>query len=163
MTNHIVTKPGIILSGITTRTTNAEEIGPNGRLPQLWETYHQSNIAAQVEVVDPHLIYALYTDYESDANGAYTVLVGHEIENNAVQADTRLSQAVIPESTFMVFTSKKGAVFKVVAEAWGEIWEYFSHSPVEQRSYTGDFELYDTRGLDPDNVEVKIYIAIKST
>ena len=156
----IVRKPIITLAGVSTRTTNAEELGPHGRLPKLWETYLQSDIARSPGVVDPHLIYALYTDYESDANGAYTVLVGHEVDHSLVQADAQLSHADIPESTFLEFITKRGPVYEVVAEAWGEIWEYFKSSP-EKRSYTGDFELYDARNLDPANAEVKIYIAIQ--
>ncbi|MDQ0192461.1 GyrI-like domain-containing protein [Paenibacillus wynnii] len=161
MTKHIVKKQWMTLSGISTRTTNAKEMGSNGRLPQLWENYFQRSIGAQAEVVDPHLIYALYTDYESDATGAYTVLIGHELNNNGVQADTDLDRAVVPESTYMVFTTRKGPGFEVVAEAWGGIWEYFSHSQEEERSYTGDFEIYDSQNLDPSNTVVKIYIAIK--
>ncbi|KGE20173.1 GyrI-like domain-containing protein [Paenibacillus wynnii] len=161
MTKLIVMKQMMTLSGISTRTTNTEEMGSNGRLPQLWEDYFQKNIGAQPEVVDPHLIYALYTDYESDATGAYTVLIGHELNNNGVQAKTQLKRAVVPESTYMVFTTRKGPGFEVVAEAWGVIWEYFNQPQEEERSYTGDFEVYDSRDLDPSNTEVKIYIAIK--
>ena len=160
MTISILRKPLITLSGVGTRTTNAEELSPNGRLPKLWETYFKSTIGSSPEVVNSHLIYALYTDYESDASGAYTVIIGHEVNNKLDQRDAHLSHAVIPESTFMEFTTKKGPVYEVVAEAWGEIWEYFKSSP-EKRSYTGDFELYDARSLDPTNAEVKIYIAIQ--
>jgi len=161
MTKPIVKKPLITLAGVVTRTTNAEEMGANGRLPQLWETYFARNISAQSDIVDPHLIYALYTDYESDANGAYTVLVGHEVDSNVIQTETDLTVAVVPESAYIEFSTRKGPVFEVVAEAWGEIWEYFKSSP-EKRSYTGDFELYDSRGLDSENAEVKIFIAVKS-
>jgi predicted transcriptional regulator YdeE len=148
------------LAGISVRTTNAEEAGPNGRLPQHWETYFRANIASQIGGNNPHLIYSLYTDYESDATGAYTVLIGHEAGDDAVLAENYYDRTVIPESKYLVFTTKKGPVYEVVAQAWGEIWKYFNES-LEARTYTGDFELYDSRNFDPTNTEVQIYIAIK--
>lgn len=42
----------------------------------------------------------------------------------------------------------------------GEIWAYFEAS-TEVRTYTGDFEIYDSRNFDPANTQVEIYIAIK--
>lgn len=160
MISEPVQKPKVTLVGVSVRTTNAEEASPNGKLPQLWETYFSSNTLLQTGANNPHLIYALYTDYESDATGAYTVLIGHDAGEDVVQSDSNYPQIVIPESKYIVFTTKKGLVYEVVAQAWGEIWEYFKERP-EARSYTGDFELYDSRSFDPTNTKVQIYIAIK--
>ncbi|MNY28091.1 Bacterial transcription activator, effector binding domain [compost metagenome] len=66
----------------------------------------------------------------------------------------------VPGSKYRVFTTKKGPVYEVVAQAWREIWAYFGES-TEKRAYTGDFELYDARDFDPANTELQIYIAIK--
>lgn len=160
MENPAVKRPEMTLVGVSLRTTNAEEKGPNGRLPRLWETYFQSEIAAKIDANNPHLIYALYTDYESDATGSYTVLIGHETKGDAVLAEKGFEQAFIPESKYMVFTTKKGPVYDVVLQAWEYIWQYFQESP-EKRTFTGDFELYDNRNFDPANAEVQIYVAIQ--
>ncbi|WP_195573933.1 GyrI-like domain-containing protein [Paenibacillus sp. 1001270B_150601_E10] len=161
MNNHVVHKPSITLAGVTTRTTNAEEAGSNGRLPKLWETYFKNSTAVQAYSDQPAYLYALYTDYESDASGAYTVLIGHELKENIDRADMPFEHAAVPESEYLVFTSKKGPVYEVVAQAWMEIWNYFNDSK-EVRAYTGDFELYDASSFDPANAEVRIYIAIQS-
>ena len=42
--------------------------------------------------------------------------------------------------------------------AWIDIWKWFETSGVE-RTYTGDFELYDERCVDPDQAVVDIYIS----
>lgn len=42
----------------------------------------------------------------------------------------------------------------------GEIWAYFKESG-EVRTYTGDFEIYDSRNFDPADTQVEIYIAIE--
>ncbi|OZQ73521.1 AraC family transcriptional regulator [Paenibacillus odorifer] len=170
MNTYFVEKAKMTLAGVSIRTTNEVEMGPDGGLPQLWETYFQSNIAGQVATVNPEYIYALYTDYESDASGAYTVVIGHEVaeerhlegnqlEENGLE-ESQFTYAVVPESKYMVFTTKKGPVFEVVAQAWGEIWAYFKQSR-EARTYTGDFEIYDSRNFDPADTQVEIYIAIE--
>lgn len=175
MNTYFVEKAKMTLAGVSIRTTNEAEMGPDGGLSQLWETYFQSNIAGQIATVNPEYIYALYTDYESDASGAYTVVIGHEVaeerhiegrqleeseleENELVE--NQFSYAAVPESKYMVFTTKKGPVFEVVAQAWGEIWAYFKESG-EVRTYTGDFEIYDSRNFDPADTQVEIYIAIE--
>jgi len=215
MNTYFVEKAKMTLAGVSIRTTNEVEMGPDGGLPQLWETYFQSNIAGQVATVNPEYIYALYTDYESDASGAYTVVIGHEVaeerhlegnqlEENGLEEseleeseleeneleknelekneleknqleesqlvenqleenrleESQFTYAVVPESKYMVFTTKKGPVFEVVAQAWGEIWAYFKESR-EARTYTGDFEIYDSRNFDPADTQVEIYIAIE--
>ncbi|OMD73995.1 GyrI-like domain-containing protein [Paenibacillus odorifer] len=180
MNTYFVEKAKMTLAGVSIRTTNEAEMGPDGGLSQLWETYFQSNVAGQIATVNPEYIYALYTDYESDASGAYTVVIGHEVaeerhlegsqleegeleENEPDESELEENQftyAAVPESKYMVFTTKKGPVFEVVAQAWGEIWAYFKESG-EVRTYTGDFEIYDSRNFDPADTQVEIYIAIE--
>jgi predicted transcriptional regulator YdeE len=160
MNTYFVEKPKMTVAGVSIRTTNEVEMGPNGGLSQLWETYFQSNITGQIDTVKPEYIYALYTDYESDASGAYTVVIGHEVAKESHLEESRLVYAAVPESKYVVFTTRKGPVFEVVAQAWGEIWAYFKTS-TEVRRYTGDFEIYDSRDFDPANTQVEIYIAIE--
>lgn len=160
MNTYFAQKPKMTLAGVSIRTTNEVEMGPDGGLSRLWETYFQSNIAGQMDTVKPEYIYALYTDYESDASGAYTVVIGHEVPGESHLENSGLASAVVPESKYMVFTTKKGPVFEVVAQAWGEIWAYFKDSE-EIRTFIGDFEIYDSRNFDPANTQVEIYIAIE--
>ncbi|WP_310828588.1 GyrI-like domain-containing protein [Paenibacillus pedocola] len=160
MNTYTTHKQKLLLTGVAVRTTNAEEAGTNGRLPKLWETYFQSTLPSLPGIRDPHYIYSLYTNYESDATGAYTTLIGHEINDERTREDNNLEVMLIPESKYLVFKTRKGPVYEVVAEAWQEIWDYFKEA-AEVRTYTGDFELYDTRNYDPVNLEIEIYIAIK--
>jgi len=159
MNTFTVQQPQITITGVSVRTTNAEELGPNGQLSKLWDTYFQSDLGSQKGINNPHLIYALYTDYESDASGAYTVVIGHEVGADAL-ADHNENRTVIPESKYLVFTTNKGPVYEVVAQCWGEIWSYFKESE-EVRTFTGDYELYDAGNFDPTHAVVQIYIAIQ--
>ncbi|OWR31870.1 AraC family transcriptional regulator [Saccharibacillus sp. O23] len=164
-------RPSFSLTGFAARTTNRAEQGPDGLIPGLWRTYYQSGLPLDSSVANPHLIYALYTDYESDASGAYTLVIGHEsaaasAEDAAeeprafVSAEQERLRALVPASRYRIFKTRRGPVGEVVAEAWGQIWAYYEQSS-ERRAYTGDFELYDTRDFDPEAAEVSIYIAVR--
>ncbi|MEC0264788.1 GyrI-like domain-containing protein [Paenibacillus anseongense] len=160
MRTYISEQPAITLTGVQVRTTNAEEAGPNRRLPKLWETYFQSQITSQTPTINSHLIYALYTDYESDATGAYTTLIGHEVASVKLRDEDKFHTVEVPASKYLVFTTEKGPVYEVVAQAWGKIWAYFKESE-EVRAFTGDYELYDARNSNSEQTQLQIFIAIK--
>ncbi|WP_409346362.1 GyrI-like domain-containing protein [Paenibacillus sp. MBLB4367] len=160
MESGIIRKPAFKLIGVSARTTNAAEAGPNGRLPALWDAFLASRISERPEVANPHFIYGLYTDYESDVNGAYTALLGMEAADDASPELPDLQGAVVPESKYMVFQSAKGPLHEVVPQAWRYIWDYFQNGAVK-RAYTGDFELYDSRDFDPRHTSVQIYISVE--
>ncbi|NGZ76396.1 GyrI-like domain-containing protein [Saccharibacillus alkalitolerans] len=158
------------LTGVAVRTTNAAEAGASGRIPGLWQAYYRSGLAVEPGIRNPHLIYALYTDYESDASGAYTLVIGHESapasekssgeESEPFGSGPERLRAFVPGGRYRVFQTRKGPFGEVVAEAWADIWAHFERSS-ERRAYTGDFELYDTRGFDPAAAQARIYIAIR--
>ncbi|MDF2663200.1 MAG: transcriptional regulator [Paenibacillus sp.] len=162
MSQNLQHKAAITIAGMAAHTTNAREAGPDGLLPQLWNRYFQNPGPVLPGGDNPHLLYAVYTDYESDVNGAYTVVIGHPCGGNeeAPASDTGMERVVVPEADYLVFESRRGPVFEVVLEAWQEVWAYFQDSPV-QRAYTGDFELYDTRQFDPQHAVVHLYIAVR--
>lgn len=160
----IETRPAMSIQGIGVRTTNEEEAGPQGKIPRLWDSYFQRGMQGQISDNDQS-IYALYTEYESDASGAYTVIIGSSIDEGvATVADTNSGiqrQAFVPESRYLVFRSRRGPVMEVVPQVWHEIWSYFEHA-AERRTYTGDYERYDVHAFDPANSVVDVYIAIES-
>ncbi|WP_237163438.1 effector binding domain-containing protein [Paenibacillus sp. BIHB 4019] len=158
------------LAGIGVRTTNQEEAGPNGRIPALWTQYFQLEgaYANQAQAQDD-FIYGVYTDYETDASGAYTAFIGHTYdldlaiatETAGASAAANMQQTVVPSSLYRVFETRRGPMPQVVIEAWQEIWAYYE-TAAEQRAYTGDFERYDKNDFQDGEAVVRIYIAIKS-
>lgn len=148
------------MAGVSARTTNAREAGPDGLLANLWDSYFKDGIADRIQASGDHHLYAVYTDYESDASGAYTVLIGHEVNGGESKDLNGLEQTVVPAAKYKVFTTNKGPVHEVVVQAWEEIWTHFAQSE-EKRAYTGDYELYDTRDFNPEETVVHIYIAVK--
>lgn len=155
-----VSRPAIQMYGIAARTSNEVEAGPEGIIPGLWERFFQYGILQQPGL-NQERIYGLYTEYESDVNGEYTVLLGCEITGEEIpEARSHFKTVEIPASDYIVFTSKRGAINTVVPELWQEIWAYFPNSK-EIRTYTGDFEQYEVAEFDPSEVEVKVYMAVK--
>ncbi|WP_440116106.1 zinc ribbon domain-containing protein [Paenibacillus sp. QZ-Y1] len=148
-----VTLPGKRLAGISARTTNAMEISGKGCIQGLWNSYFASDHLPAPEAVR----YGCYTDYTDGINGEYTILVGHEVSPNE-SLPAGIHSVELPPATYAVFTSRKGPMAEVVGEAWGVVWAWNNQS---DRTFTGDFELYDERSLDPENVQVDLYIAVR--
>lgn len=146
--------------GITAYTTNAAETGGKGKIPGLWMDYYQQRVAEKIpnQVTSSPTI-GLYTDYEDGVAGTYLTLVGlkvHTIE----EIPEGLEGKTIPAGRYAVFTTRRGPLSKVVPEGWVFIWNWFSRND-QKRTFTGDFELYDDRASNPDDVIVEIYIAVE--
>ena len=105
----------------------------------------------------------LYCDYGKSPQDDYTVLVGCEVESEAVakanidvlsQGTSGAAYRQIPVGRYAKFTLN-GDVVKTVGESWQEIW----NTPLE-RTFTGDFEEYQ-EDCDGKTGTIFIYIAVK--
>lgn len=155
-------KDAFTFMGISTRTRNEVEARQGGRIPSLWEQYYGQKVADKIGYSgseEPTV--ALYSDYESDVSGEYQFSIGKSVKNVGDKVNDFYVK-VIPASTYAVFTTEKGNLTDVVGKAWLDIWAWFQSSGLE-RTYTGDFEIYDERCMDLSNVQVDIYVAIKNT
>ena len=140
--NHI---EGFTVMGFSIKTRNKDELNENtAKLPSLWRQFYSSNLAANVNPFE------VYSDYESDANGLYTVTVG--VRGNNERAE--FCSVKILAGNYLVFQGE-GPMPSTVVETWKQIWAYFEDKREYQRSYISDFESYS--GSD----KVAIYIGIK--
>ena len=162
MQPRIVQLDGFEVVGIAVRTNNAEEAGPNGLIPKLWQRVMQERVLDHVlNKTDPNL-YAVYTDYASDANGEYTLLIGARVGNAGDgSVPNGMVSEKVPSGQYAIFTSERGPVAKVVVETWKRIWSYYESPANGQRAYRADFEVYDERAADPTNAQVDICIGVK--
>jgi predicted transcriptional regulator YdeE len=146
----LVTIPEMRIAGIGTRASNSdtEPIG------LLWMRFFSDGISQQVEhAVADSPIYGVYSDYESDVNGAYTLTAGVCIPLLEIPA-TSLGHVDIQSGLYLEFAGK-GAMPDIVINTWKQVWDYFSAKPEFQRAYTTDFEQYG--GMD----EVSVFISIR--
>ncbi|MFE3574047.1 effector binding domain-containing protein [Lysinibacillus sp. NPDC059133] len=145
--------------GISARTSNANEITAQAKIPQLWTNFYQQDVMGQIANAVNQVTYGLYSDYETDVNGEYSITLGVEVLT-ADEIPEGMVVKKVPAAKYLVFTSDKGPFEEVVVKAWQDVWAWFASSGVE-RTYTGDFEMYDERCANPQEAQVDIYIAIK--
>jgi predicted transcriptional regulator YdeE len=146
--------------GIEARTNNAKEMGNDGIIPKQWARFFADGTLAKIpNKVDP-TIYAVYTDYGSDRNGDYTLLIGAKVSQTSSIPPGMVARKV-PAGKYAVVTSAKGPVERVVPQTWQQIYSLEDSSKLGgPRSYQADFELYDQRSRDPKDSQVDIYVGI---
>lgn len=93
------------ITGLAVRTSNARERDPaTAALPNLWGrfTAAQTKHAGGDQPAAP--VYSVYTEYESDVNGAYTVVLGREdvLPEFPESAD---GMVIVSAGRYLVFSS----------------------------------------------------------
>ena len=145
--------------GIKTRTTNAEEMKGAGRIQTLWNQFYSQQVVEKISGKVDAKIISVYHDYESNATGAYSVLVGVK-----VAAGTTVPEGMhlvnVPAQSYVQWTSRQGEMPGVVIELWQNVWQLESASELK-RKYTMDLEIYDERSMNPANAIVELFIATK--
>ncbi|WP_432777052.1 GyrI-like domain-containing protein [Brevibacillus gelatini] len=151
------------VAGLQIRTTNEAERGANGKIGPLWHRYYEQGYLERTPgKKQPGVVYGVYSDYESDEQGEFSLLVGVEVEAGA-QLPAELTVKTIPAATYAVFTTRVGPIVEVIQEAWAHIWAWSRESGVK-RTFVADFERYDSVSCaDPNQAQVKIYIGIEQT
>jgi predicted transcriptional regulator YdeE len=150
------------VTGIAVVTNNQQETGGAPLIPKLWQQVIQGRALDDVPHKIEQNIYAVYTDYASDADGDYTIVIGAKCSPTAgTLVPPSLVSKTVPSGRYAVFTSARGAVAQVVVETWKQVWSYYGKPVHGQRAYRADFEIYDHRAADPNNAQVDIYIGVQ--
>ena len=132
------------ISGPSIRTNNALESTSSGKIPALWMQFHQSHPSS----TEP--AYGVYSDYESDASGDFTVTAG----TRTTSAGN--SGVVVISGTYLEFPAE-GEMPGAIIDAWKAVWEFFSKNQPYERTYETDFEQYN------DPTSATIYIGVKAS
>ena len=93
----------------------------------------------------------IYTDYENDEKGDYTVMTACEVADGNVGQQYEVR--TIPAGKYAKFVVK-GNMVTAVGEFWQKLW-----TMELDRSFVCDYEEY--QNADPDNCEIHIYIGLK--
>lgn len=142
----------LIVSGLSVRTINQDEFNPeNAKLRQLWNDFMIKKLPDLASRIPNTPLYGVYSDYESDDAGYYTVTAGVSVP--AVEFQTELATVKILKGDYLVF-SAQGTMPEVIIALWQQIWSYFPNQSRYQRTYRTDFEVYS----EPE--QIKIYIGV---
>lgn len=147
----------VSLVGIGTRTTNDDETKTEiARIPALYQQFFSQQVGESIpERIDPMLLYAVYTNYESDYQGAYDFLLCQQSSSTSTLSEG-LTAMTVPAGQYLVFEAS-GEMPQTVVATWQTIWGHFDDSVPYRRLYTLDFERYD----QTQSNQVKIYIAVE--
>lgn len=133
------------VTGFSVRTQNSEEFNQKtAKLPSLWQQFYTSELTRNAN------IFGVYSNYDSDANGAYTVTVGIKSDHTK----TQLSSVTVHAGNYLVFQGR-GPMPATVVETWKQVWAFFETNSEHRRNFISDFEAYS--GSD----QVAIYIGLE--
>lgn len=100
-----------------------------------------------------HDLYCIYTDYESDFTGTYTVILGCKV-TSFDNIPKGFITKTIPSTSYLVFKSK-GKLPDCVVDTWSNIWQSDLN-----RKYIADFDVYGPEAQNPENAVVYTYISV---
>jgi len=160
MSTRVVQQSGFSVIGIAVRTSNAKEMTADGVIGKQWGRFFQDGVQEKIPNKVDESIVAVYTDYASDKNGDYTFLIGAKVTSDA-HVPAGMLEKKVPAGKYAVFTTEKGPAPKVLPEAWMKINSLPPSAVGGDRVYRADFEIYDERAADPQNLQADIYVGIK--
>jgi predicted transcriptional regulator YdeE len=136
--------------GISTVTTNESMVD----IENLWGKFWGENIADKIPNKVGDEFYAVYTDYESDYTGKYTLIIGYPVTTLDNIPDGLVGQKISIGSN-VKYTSK-GKMPEAILKTWTEIWQ----DTELKRAYRADVTVHGQKYFDGDNAEIETYISI---
>ena len=140
--------PGFTVAGVSARVRNDR---PEA-FAQLWDEFRKADIPAALPQRRSDEVYSLYTQYESDHTGEFTLVIGYAVADG-VSVPDELDAHDVPAAHYAVIRAE-GPMPQALIETWRAIWE----SDL-QRTYTGDFDLY-RQGVDGAPGPIDIHVAV---
>ncbi len=149
----LVRMDSFTVSGLNVRTINRDEFNPEkAKLSDLWRRFSSEGMVEKIpnkQLNSP--VFGVYSDYDSDETGFYTVTAGVIV--NPPLVVPAFSMVSVTAGEYLVFEGK-GGMPQAVVDAWQRVWDYFAQQSDYKRNYNTDFEAY--QGSDA----VAIYIGI---
>lgn len=155
--------PEIKLVGLKVRTRNLDELNwMTGKIfPCVQQYFHQQWAEKIPHRKNPGTTFCAYADYESDHTGYYTYLIGEEVSAFDQMPEGLETLTILPQQ-YTKFTTEPGAMPIVLAKAWQSIWSMTPETLGGKRRYHADFEIYDQRAKDHQNIVLDLYIGTES-
>jgi predicted transcriptional regulator YdeE len=140
--------------GVAVRTTNENKQAEQD-IPALWGKFMGGGVLQNIPNKVDDTIYCVYTDYDKDHTGAYTVIIGCKV-SSLDDIPEGMSGKTIEAGNYIKYVAKGNMMQGIVQDKWEEIWKE-SDLP---RAYKADFDVYD-QAQNPENGEVAIFVSVK--
>src|ERR1700761_2438916 len=89
--------------GIEARTSNAREMAGEQVIGKMWARMRDEHLLDQIQHRVDSRVVALYTDYESDKDGAYTYVLGAKVSSDK-DIPRGMVARKIPSGNYAMFT-----------------------------------------------------------
>jgi predicted transcriptional regulator YdeE len=161
METKVIEQQAFWVVGIQIRTSNAKELTAARAIPKQWEKFSREGMAEKIPHKVGSTIYAVYTDYDSNRDGEYDLIIGMRV-SSASEVPPGMVPKKVPSGRYAIVTSAQGAVAQVVPKAWQQVWSLEDNKQLGGvRAYKADFERYDERSQNPQAAQVDLYIGLK--
>jgi predicted transcriptional regulator YdeE len=154
MKSVVVSAGDFLVAGVKVRTTQRiEAVAQTAKIPALWRRFLVERVGDQVldAIGDPELV-AVYTAYDHDDSGPYSVLVGRRV-TTLEHTPAGMAGAWLLPGRYLCFEAA-GRPCEYPAEAWQEIRRFFALSPDYERTFDTDYEIHAAQS-------VAIYVSVK--
>lgn len=140
--------------GISTETTN--ENGQSIKdVEEIWGKFWNENKSDKIPNKESDEIYAVYTDYERDYTGKYTLIIGFPVTTL-----DNIPDGFVGREIFVGRNEKyisQGKMPEAILKTWTEIWQ----DTQLKRAYRADVTVHGEKYYDGDKAEVETYISIR--
>lgn len=162
MHKNSVTKPEIKLVGICVRTSYEQELDKmKGNIFPCVRRYFHEMLSEKIpNRAEPGTTFCAYTNYESDYRGAYTYFIGEEVTSLDDPLPEDFQKLIIPTQKYVKFTTSPAPMPDVIVNAWSTIWKMSSAELGGKRHYRTDYEIYDERAKDHQNIILDVFVGI---
>lgn len=146
--------------GIGGRTSNAAEGSGTGIIGRLWERARAGGALAPLGAGEADEVYALYSNYESDASGAYDFTIGVRVgAQHAVPAG--FVRRAVERARYARVMSEPGPAGKAVFEAWNRVWSATPSDLGGARAFGTDFEVHPVSALSGGQDPATLFVGVR--
>lgn len=144
--------------GLEARTSNAREMTSGAVIGALWGRLMKDGLLAKIPNRAGNEVIALYTDYESDKDGAYTYLLGARV-TSAGNVPEGMKARTVPADDYMMFAAQGKLANDAVVGLWKQVWALETEHRIA-RAYRSDYEVhhFGENGVR----ELELYIGVKN-
>ncbi len=146
------------VAGLSVRTSNAMESTAEAKIPGLWQRLSSDNFLARIPHRVDDRVVALYTEYESNKDGAYTYILGAKVSSKKNLPPEFIAREVA-SGQYAMFTAQGAPPPQMVVGLWKHIWSLEQPGGLE-RAYKTDYEVHYGDAQDVANSHVDIYIGL---
>ena len=149
-----INHPPFKIIGIDATTANAE--GRASRdIGELWDRFFAEGVPERIpNRADQEETMTVYTDYESDQDGAYRAIVGCRVSSLEEIPEGMVGLAV--DGGRYARYRAEGTVPQSIVATWKEVWEETGYT----RQYGADFDIYNAASFDEKEPFSHVFVSI---